>query len=378
MQIASGSTIYDDLGVTPVINALGYRTVLGGSSFSPGVRAAMEAANRYFVDMAELLDKSGQIVADLIGAEAAYITPGAAAAITLGTAACIAGDDGANIDRLPDATGLKNEVVIQRGHRYKYDRCPTLVGGRLIEVGDASGTTAAQLEAALGTSTAAILFPAHLDGQPGTLPLDEVLAIGKRHGVPVLVDAAYQVYPLDHMKSYTKRGVDLVCFASKYFNGPNSAGFLCGRKDLVTSASLQGFIGFETTSNRPFGRPLKLDRQEIVALVVALREWMTMDHGARIRGYEQKLQSIAAHLEGLPGLTYATKPAHGPEVVQLHITVDPAVVERSASKVSAALRAGNPRIWLDVDGDTLIVAVSNVHDGDEQIVARRLRELLAK
>src|SRR5579883_1108626 len=128
MAGSTTTSIFEDIGVVPVINAVGHQTVLGGSQLSPRVRAAMEEANRYFVDMGALLERSGRLIAETLGAEAAYVTPGCAAALALGTAACIAGRDPEKIGQLPDTTGLKNEVLIQTRSRYKYDRCPTIVG----------------------------------------------------------------------------------------------------------------------------------------------------------------------------------------------------------------------------------------------------------
>jgi seryl-tRNA(Sec) selenium transferase len=141
-----GTSIFDDLGVKPVINALGNWTMLGGSSPSPRLLAAIAAAGRYYVDMEELLDKSGRLIAGLVGAEAAYVTPGAAAALALGAAACMTGGDRAKMAQLPDTTGLKSEILIQKRQRYKYDRALTIFGARLLEVGDDSGTTPHQLE----------------------------------------------------------------------------------------------------------------------------------------------------------------------------------------------------------------------------------------
>src|SRR5438067_11603364 len=272
---ASGADvdIYGELGLTPVINGIGNQTVLGGALLSPQFQAAMDAANRYFVDMDALLTQTGRMAALLLDCEAAYVTPGCAAALTLGTAACIAGDDGAKMERLPDTTGMKREVVIQGKQRYKYDRAPTVCGAVLREVGDATGTTPQQLEAAMGPDTAAVLFPAHLDGQAGTVPLTEVIAIAHSRGVPVLLDAASQIYPVSRMRGWTKMGADLVGFGAPYLGAPHSSGLLCGRGDLIASAAQQGFIGFERGTYRTFGRPFKLDRGEILAVVLALREW---------------------------------------------------------------------------------------------------------
>src|SRR4051794_36850177 len=142
--------IYGELGLTPVINGIGNQTVLGGALLSPHIQAAMDAANRYFVNMDDLLTQTGQMAAELLDCEAAYVTPGCAAALTLGTAACIAGDDGEKMERLPDTPGMKRDVVIQGKQRYKYDRAPTVCGAVLCQVGDANGTTAQQLATAIG------------------------------------------------------------------------------------------------------------------------------------------------------------------------------------------------------------------------------------
>jgi D-glucosaminate-6-phosphate ammonia-lyase len=371
------SSIYEELGVTPVINARGNNTVLGGSTPSPRVKAAIERAERYFVDMEQLLARSGEIVAGLLGAEAAYVTPGAAAAMALGTAACITGDDVELMGRLPDTAGLKNKVVIQRAHRYIFDRVPTIVGTKLVEVGDDNGTTAEQLAEALGPDVANVLYPAHLEGRPGTLLLAEVLEIAHGKGVPVLADAAGQVFPLDRFKGYTAMGADLVCFGAKYIGGPNSSGILCGKKELVDAAAKQGFIGFDMATNgKAFGRPLKLDRQEIIAVVVALQEWMAMDHERRLANLDRRLQTIGRQLEGLPGvnLEYLQRVGASPRV--LRVSIDSATAKRSAAEVNAGLREGSPAIYTGVEPDALLLNAACLWEGEEEIVAGRLRSLL--
>src|SRR5438876_8791621 len=216
MLTSTPTNAYETLGITPVINARGNNTMLGGSTPSPRVRRAMQDVERYYVDMQQLLERSGQVIAGLLHAEAAYVTPGAAAALALGSAACMTGNDPDKIARLPDTTGMANTILIQAGHHYHYQRAVTVPGGRLVEVGDPNGTSAAQLKAALGQNVAAVLFPAHLDGRPGTLSLAEVISITHESGVPVLVDAAGRVYPLDKFRSYARDGADLVAFGAKY------------------------------------------------------------------------------------------------------------------------------------------------------------------
>jgi L-seryl-tRNA(Ser) seleniumtransferase len=371
------TSIYEELGVKPVINARGHQTLLGGSTPSPAVKAAMERAERYYVEMEQLLRRAGEIIAGLIGAEAAYVTPGAAAAMALGTAACITGSDVEAMGRLPDTTGLKRFVVIQKRQRYKYDRAPTIVGTTLVEAGDQGGTTAEQLTAALGPETAAVLYPAHLEGQPGTLSLAQVLEIAHGRGVPVLVDAAGQVYPLERFQGYTRRGVDLVCFGAKYLGAPNSSGILCGKRELVAAAATQGFIGFETgTGNRAFGRPLKLDRQEIIAVVTAVQEWMAMDHEQRLAGFDRTLRTIGRQVEGLPGVTLEYLQGVGASPRLLRVRIDSGAARRDAAGVIAGLRQGTPAIFVGEERDALLFHPGTLVAGDEEVVAERLRALL--
>ena len=239
-------SIFERMGVRPVINACGIYTDLGGSILAPGVWSAMEEINSSFVDMIALLSKSGELIAEMLGAESARIVPGASAAITLGTAACMAGMDGTCWERLPDSDGMKNEVVLQKRHRYKYDRCARIAGASLVEAGSPERCDITQLLKAIGPQTAAILFPAHLDGTPGTVSLHDVLSVARPRGVPVLVDAAYLNYPIESMRTFTDAGADLVCFSSKYFGGPNAGGFICGRKTLVDAVAGLDFTRFES------------------------------------------------------------------------------------------------------------------------------------
>jgi L-seryl-tRNA(Ser) seleniumtransferase len=375
---ATGTGIFDQLGVTPVINARGNNTILGGSTPSPRVQQAMQDALRYYVDMQQLLERSGQRIAELLGCEAAYVTPGAAAALALGTAACITGEDPDKIARLPDTTGLKDSVLIQAGHHYHYERAVTVPGAKLVEVGDATGTSAKQLDMALGPKVAAVLFPAHLEGAAGTLPLSSVLEIAHAKGVPVLVDAAGRIFPLDTFRSYAGGGADLVAFGAKYLGAMNASGILCGRKDLVAAAVPHGFIGFETVAwGKSFGRPLKLDRQTIVGVVAALQEWFETDHDQRLANYERRLRAIKSELEGAKGVTLTMVNGDGPSPRVLRVAVDPAQARTDVAAIVRGLGAGTPAIAVGRDGDRAIsINPVTLREEDDGVVASRLGLLL--
>ncbi len=371
--------IYADFGIKQVINAMGHVTLLGGSLLSPAVQAAMDAANRGFAPLEEVIDKTGQSIAEMVGSESAMVTSGCFAALVLGIASCITGDDREKIGRLPDTTGLKNEILLQKRQRYHYDRCITVPGGKMVEVGDANGTTAEQLAAAIGPNTAGILHYARGETVPGVLHLAEVVAVAKAHNVRVVVDAAAEIYSLERMHYVAQSGADLVCFGAKYLGAQNSAGILCGSADLIQAAKLNSFIGYEAQRSRSVGRGYKLDRQEVIGVTVALREWLTMDHEERLQQQSDRIATISNALADLPHV--ATEQVWDPAReawIQLRITV----AEADDAKLNAIceeLRTGDPSIWLrpTFEGGQIAVMVNTMQDDEAAIVARRLREVLA-
>ncbi len=370
--------IYADFGIKQVINAMGHVTLLGGSMLSPAVQAAMEAANRGFAPLEEVIDKTGKAIAAMVGSESAMVTSGCFAALVLGIASCITGDDREKIGRLPDTTGLKNEILLQKRQRYHYDRCITVPGGKMVEVGDANGTTAAQLAAAIGPNTAGILHYARGETVAGVLQLAEVVAVAKAHGVRVVVDAAAEIYPLERMHYVAQSGADLVCFGAKYLGAQNSAGILCGSADLIHAAKLNSFIGYEAQRSRSVGRGYKLDRQEVIGVTVALREWLTMDHEERLQQQSDRIETIRNALADLPHV--ATEQVWDPEReawMQLRITVADAD-DAKLNALCEELRTGDPSIWLrpTFEGGQLAVMVNTMQDDDAAIVGRRLREVL--
>jgi L-seryl-tRNA(Ser) seleniumtransferase len=370
-------SLYASLGTRPVVNAAGAYTILGGSTLSPGVRTAMEVANRQFADMKTLLQSSGRLIAGMLEAEAAMVTSGAAAALALAAAACLTRDHPDYYERLPDTEGIPNEIVTQKSTRQKYDRCLTLTGARLREVGSNGGTTAEELRAALGPKTAAVHYFVPLHGE-AVLSLDTVVEIAHERGLPVIVDAAGMSYPVDNLRKYARQGADLVCYAAKYFDAPHSTGLLVGRKDLVDVAMVNSFIGFETSGYLTIGRPMKVDRQEIFATVVALREWLAMDHEARFLRYGEYSDVILRELRGLHGLdAYRISDKETP----VPVVRDGVRIElkdgRDPGAIASALRDGEPCIWVMTEGSAINVSVAFLREEEVTVVARRLREVLS-
>jgi L-seryl-tRNA(Ser) seleniumtransferase len=372
--------VFEKFRVRPVINACGIYTDLGGSVLSPRVWQAMHEINHSFVRMVDLLDRSGEALASLLNAEAARVVPGASAAITLGTAACIAGQDGRAWEQLPETTGLKNEVIIQKAHRYKYDRMVRIAGGRLVEIGSENGATLAQLERAFGSQTAMVLFPAHLERKPGSISLEELKSVARRHCVPVFVDAAYMNDPPSLMSSFLPRGADLVCFSAKYFWGPNSSGFLCGRCDLIDAVAGIDFTRYESGKYLTFGRPWKMDRHAIVATVVALEEWLTMNHHARWAGYGEKVATMRSLLADLPGIRteqkYFTMDERLLDDPVNCMTVEAPGRAARVEQAGADLLHGDPSIATIVLDGKLVIAVDTVLADQHLAIAERLRKIL--
>ncbi len=375
----SGGSVYEKIGVVPVINTTSNKTVLGGSLLSPTVLEAMEEANSTSVVMEELLAKSGEYIAKLLGVEAAYVTSGCAAALVLSTAGCIAGKDPEKIGRLPDTSGLKSDVLIQTKPPSPYARCFTIPGASLLEIGEESGCTLQQLEAAIGSNTAAVAYLARPDLDSSVVSLEDALTAAHAHNVPVVADAAAQVYPVDHFRS-TAQSADLVCFGGKYFGAPHSTGFVCGKKGLVEAAAANGFIAYETSGRQAIGRAMKTDRQEIAGLVAALDAWLSMDHAARLSRYEHRLSKIGQMLETVAAVR-STKVVPGDGLMggQLRVSLDRGALSKSAEELTDELQHdGNPRLRVGVGQDyTFGVQVHNVAEAHDQVIADRLRRVLA-
>ena len=377
-------SLYEDLGLRPVLNAMGNRTLLGGSTPSAVVRALMYEAEESYIDMSELMDTVGERIAEMLNVEAALVTSGCSAALTVGAAACMTGNDDEKIERLPDTTGMPNEFIIQRQLRVRYDRCMTIPGGKLVEVGEIDETRPEHIEAAIGPNTAGIHFLAPGNRNPGGLPLDEVIRIGHAHDIPIIVDAAGEVFPTKLLSSYVEMGADLVAYGAKYFGAVNSSGLLTGRKDLVGIARRNSFIGFEAHDIRSIGRPMKVDRQEVIAVYAALREWLTMNHEDRFASYGTRVSNLQAALREIPYISAASYPSHGP-VDAVLVIIDIERLGKTVGEFVMELRNGNPSIWVrsprtrpddfPPEETGFLIRMPQLQEGGEYAIVERLKEI---
>ncbi|MCD6528846.1 aminotransferase class V-fold PLP-dependent enzyme [Candidatus Bathyarchaeota archaeon] len=372
--------IYEELGVKKVVNACGTMTGLGGSIMDDEVIEAMNEAAKSFVHMEELMEKTGEVIAEVTGAEKGLVTSGACAALALAAAACMTGKDLAKIAKLPDTTGMKNEIIIQRLHRNPYDSCLRVSGAKLVEVGHQFGARAWEVEAAINEDTAAIAYFV-FDPQPGVLSLKEVIRIGKEHDVPVIVDAAAELPPTENLRKFIAMGADLVLFSGgKEIRGPNDTGILCGRRDLVEAASMIAFpSSFGWFS---IGRVMKVSKEQIVGLIVALKRFLNIDYDDEIRRWARTAEHMARELDELPNVSaQVVIPKRGPRpliIPRAEVTLDEEALGMSVEEVLSKLKSGEPAIevWRVPDEPTIHLNPQCLSDGQEKLVVRRLKEIL--
>jgi seryl-tRNA(Sec) selenium transferase len=316
------------------------------------------------------------MIANLLGTEAAFVTPGCGAALALGAAACMSVGSAERMEQLPHTNGIPNQFLFQRRQKYHYQRCLTVFGGHVVMVGTQNGTSVEQLEDSITEQTAGIHYFASGDPDDSILDLGGILDVSGRHDLPVTIDAAYQVFPLDTMKAYAQTPNALIGFGAKYIGACNSTGILCGKKELVEAAYQHSFIGFETGDLETVGRPLKLDRQEVVAVVVALKEWLAMDHEARIADHWRKADHIMSSLNGIPNISTARHVEDNSLSNGVMMTIDEEGLGKSAAQVIEELKAGDPAIWARGTRNRIRIAVAHLIEDEVDTVIDRVRKIL--
>jgi len=382
--------IYQRLfGLKRVINASGTMTVLGGSLMAPEVVDAMAEAAQDWVELESLLERAGEVIAQIAGVEAACVTSGAAAGMTLAAAACIAGDDLMKIKRLPDTEGLPNEIIIQKGQAISFARCFRSAGAKLVEVGGVPvilpggrrvlGVTPAQIEEAISENTVALaVILSHDCVQEGSLSLESMASIAHAHGLPLIVDASSELPPIRHLREFVDLGGDLVIFSGgKAIGGPNDTGFILGRRDLVQACALQA------NPHIHIGRGFKVSKEQVVGLVVALQRYVALDFQALLEREMARAKYVVEAFRGHPHVEpHLIFPDEtGLPVPRVQLALDEEALGMKAAEVLQALQEADPAIYLRPEyasAGILTVDVQVLRDGEEHLVVERLKEQLNK
>lgn len=356
--------LYAGLGVRTVLNARGNATLVGGTLMAPEILEAMAEAGRSFVRIGDLEEAASRRIAEVTGAEAGYVTSGAAAGVALATAAVLAGLDPERMDRLPETDGHPNEILIQRIHRNPYDHMVRAPGARLAEFGDDEGSTTAEMVAAIGPQTAGAFYHAQVERRG--LPFEEFVATAHAHDLPVIVDASVNLPPRSNLRRYIEAGADLVAFSGgKSIRGPQASGILAGRHDLLTSVGLQHQdmdVMPATWQRRELlesgrlrglpqhgiGRPMKAGKEEIAGLLAALDRYLAGDELAERRRWTDTCERLASGLAAIPGLTthVAEESPDGRPVPATVVTVDPDRYGRSAVELVRAMAELDPIVMV--------------------------------
>jgi D-glucosaminate-6-phosphate ammonia-lyase len=399
------SNIYQSLGVRSIINAYAPMTRLGGGVMAKEVADAMREATQFCVDIAELQIGASKLIAQITGAEAGCVTSGAAAALLMGTAACVAGMDPAKMSRLPDTRGMKNEVIAMRSQRNSYDHAVRATGVTMIEVGFCDAFTDVgvrdtevwEIQAAITERTAAIYYLAKPNA---LLTLPAVVAVAHAAGIPVLVDAAAELPPVENLRRFISEGADLVAFSGgKSIGGPQGSGILCGRRDLISAALLQQLDfdydydewdppaalvdkrNFPGVPRHGIGRSCKVGKEQIVGLLTALQLFVSEGNISRHDRLLLTAERITEELAEVPFLS--TRIILDPlqsGMPMVEVNFDQRGAGISTIELMRRLRKGSPAVevnpWRPGEG-LLILSPACLAEGDPPLIGGRFKEILA-
>jgi len=369
--------VYTRLGLRLIVNASGTYTHLGGSLMPPEILEAMNDAARHYVPIRDLTKATGEEIARLTGVAGALVTTGAAGGIFVGTCACIAGDDPEKTKRLPFTEGMKNQIVLQKLHNTGWTRQCEAAGGRIVEVEEKD-----QMERAIGNQTAMIYFLIadkhfgqyrdRLDAPGGKVSLEECIRISKAARVPILVDAAAEVPPFDNLSAYAKMGVDLVAFSGgKGLRGPQNAGLLLGRKDLIDAAAK-----FQSPYSG-IGRDLKISKETMIGMLAAVERTMKIDHAEEWNYWKSQIDFIKSVVDRVPGVETGYVPKEVTNhVPRLFIKWDEKAWNFSREDCFKALQDGEPSIVALRTPLGVTIVTWMMERGEEKVVARRLKAVL--
>jgi L-seryl-tRNA(Ser) seleniumtransferase len=370
--VSNPRDVYAELGVKKIINAAGTFTALGGSIMPPEVQAAWMAASQNFVDLAQLQDRVGEKIARMLGVEAALVTTGAAGGMVLATAAAITYRDPTRIARLPLSPQEGLEVLRQTSHKACYDRQVASCGVKLVDV-----ETADQLEQAIGPQTV-MMLSYNINEPDGKIAREKWLEIARKHRVPTLLDAAADTPPTDSLWKYNKMGYDMVVFSGgKALRGPQNAGLLLGRKDLIQAAKQNTSPNCGT-----IGRGLKVSKEDMVAMWAAIERFLKLDQSAELHEWERRIEVIEGALKVLPIKTERIVPPIANRVPHLLLHWDEKKLGITSTQLKKELADGElPIATGRVHGtgtDGFLISVFMLQPGEEQIVAERLVKVFQK
>ena len=371
-----GPELFQSIGVKPFVNARGTYTILTGSTMLPEPRAAMQEASRHFVHLDELAEAIGRRLAELTQAEWGLVTNGCAAALTHATAACVTGGNPDLHVRVPDLRGFpRDECIIPKHSRNVYDAAVRAVGVKVVEVG-----TAEELEAAFGPRTALVYILAGPNADEGPLSTKAICEAAKKRGVPVLVDAAAEILTVPNV--HIQLGADLVGYSGgKCLRGPQAAGLLLGRKDLVKAA----WVG--SAPHHGFARGYKVGKEEAMAMLAAVEAWTRRDYDAEIRTWQSWVDTIAKRIAAIEGVRTSVTPPDdlSNRMPVLQVRWDRAKLGTTGEAVAKLLFESEPRISLfpargRLDGNEtgLTIGPYMMSPGDEKVVAERLFAVLSQ
>ena len=362
---------YEELGVTTVINGEGTMTMLGGSVLRSELEAVMAQAGRHFVSIPDLEVAAGKRIAEMLKLPDGYtalVTSGAAAAIQSGLAGILTGDNETFIKQLPDLTGMKSEVIIQKSHRNPFDHQLRSTGVKLIEIESRD-----DLQKAVGPRTAMMHFT-NFANAAGQIKVDEWPKLAKQYNVPCFNDAAADTPPVSHLWEYTKIGYDLVAFSGgKAIRGPQCAGLLIGRTDLVANALLNNSPHEDT-----LGRSQKVGKEEIVGMVKALELYLNENHDALAKEWQDRLEGISRQITRVAGVsTSFFVPDIANHVPHMQITWDSSRISFTPQEASKLLRSSRPSIVIGTGEDRrgLVMNSFMLQPGEDKIVAQQLVKL---
>lgn len=358
-----------ELGLRSFINAAGTYTAMTASLMHPDVMDAINAISKSYIMLDEVQDKAGARIAAICHAEAATVTSGCWSAMVLGMAGVLTGMDPRKVAQLPNLTGMKSTVIVQKSHNTGYVHALTNTGITIVEI-----ETREELDAAVNDKTAMLWF-LNATANSGKLNYEEWVAAGKKHGIPTMIDIAADVPPVENLWRFNDLGFDLVCISGgKALRGPQSTGILMGRKELIAAARLSA-----PPRGGTIGRGMKVNKEEIIGLLAAIERYVRIDHDKEWKSWETQVEFIAAMAKKRAGVqTETVVPPLANHTPTLHINWDPAQLSVTPKDLQLALRNGQPSIEVLSNEKGISLTVFMLREGEHKIVAKRILEELNK